>query len=263
MFSIITPSLNQGRFLKDCIQSVAGQTSVKEHLVLDGKSTDGSHEVLSEQIRFLKNVRWIRSIDSSQSDALNKLVESATGEWVGWLNADEMYLDKALDLVVERLSNTDADVVYGECIRRTETLNEDHYLSSYPFSLTLLKKYGCYIPSSSFFVRLEILNQLTKPVFNQDLEYIMDWELYLRISSITKRFEFIPRPLSIFHVHSEQKTNAKNQLAASIERNRLRQDLNLNKKHLDPNGLIAHRLRKIIYGSYLRQIKFKFSNTLS
>jgi glycosyltransferase involved in cell wall biosynthesis len=85
-FTIITPSLNYGRFLGECLESVACQDGINfEHFVLDGGSTDDSAAVAT---RF-PQVTWIQEADEGMSDAINKGFDRAKGDWVIWLNADD------------------------------------------------------------------------------------------------------------------------------------------------------------------------------
>ena len=92
-FTIITPSLNYGHFLGDCLGSVASQDGVNlEHLVIDGGSTDESAEVASK----FPHITWLQGPDEGMSDAINKGFDRATGKWVMWLNADDRLKPDAL-----------------------------------------------------------------------------------------------------------------------------------------------------------------------
>ena len=119
-FTIITPSLNYGHFIGECLESVAGQVDDSkaekicgieiEHIVIDGGSTDESAEVVA---RF-PHVKWIQESDDGMSDAINKGFDKATGEWVMWLNADDRLKPGSLEKMVAELDKTNADVVYGD-----------------------------------------------------------------------------------------------------------------------------------------------------
>ena len=79
-FTIITPSLNYGRFLGDCLESVAAQQGVTlEHLVIDGGSTDNSAAVAAE----FPNAVWSCGKDGGMSEAINKGFDKATGNLEG------------------------------------------------------------------------------------------------------------------------------------------------------------------------------------
>ena len=81
--SIITPSLNQGEVIGDCLESVRAAAAVAgtpvEHLVVDGGSTDQTLEVLGSQ----SHARWISGKDNGQTDAINKGLRQTSGEVIG------------------------------------------------------------------------------------------------------------------------------------------------------------------------------------
>jgi glycosyltransferase involved in cell wall biosynthesis len=94
LISIVTPSFNQGRYIRESLGSVATQSGGPvEHIVMDGGSSDGSVEVLQEFAADRKNahLHWVSEEDRGQSHALNKGFRLAQGEYIGWLNADDRY----------------------------------------------------------------------------------------------------------------------------------------------------------------------------
>jgi glycosyltransferase involved in cell wall biosynthesis len=106
--SIITPSLNAGRYIEGAIQSVLqqGHPGV-EHVVVDGDSTDGTLEILK---RF-PHLKWVSEPDRGQGEAMNKGFRLSTGEIIGYLNADDYYLPGALDAALAALEHGAAFVV--------------------------------------------------------------------------------------------------------------------------------------------------------
>jgi glycosyltransferase involved in cell wall biosynthesis len=69
-----------------------------ELVVIDGDSTDGSLEIIRKYERFISF--WISEKDDGQTSAINKGIKMATGELVGWQNADDLYLPGAFAAVV-------------------------------------------------------------------------------------------------------------------------------------------------------------------
>src|SRR5262245_66496307 len=97
--SIVTPSYNQGKFIKATIDSVLGQDYPQiEHLVMDGGSTDETGEIL-RQYRDSR-LQWVAEPDNGQSSALNKGLLCADGEILAYLNSDDLYLPGALFCVL-------------------------------------------------------------------------------------------------------------------------------------------------------------------
>lgn len=197
-FSIITPSFNQGRFLRDCIESVRAQQGVEaEHIVVDACSTDATVAILREY----PHLSWVSEPDWGQTDAINKGFLRATGDWVMWLNADDFLLPCALRQVAEFAGpRPQADVIYGDCDFVDATGQTVGQKREGDFSFWMLLFYGTYIPSTATFFHRRILEagQLLNPSYkvNMDLEY------YLRLADSGRQFLHLPEVLGCFRWHS-------------------------------------------------------------
>ncbi len=98
--SIVTLSFNQREYLQEAIESVLGQNyPALEHIVVDPGSTDGSRELLQRYAPRISQL--IFEPDNGPSDGLNKGFSRASGEVLGFLNADDLLLPGALHRVAE------------------------------------------------------------------------------------------------------------------------------------------------------------------
>ena len=112
--SVVTPSFNSGRTIRETLESVARQDYPHvEHIVVDGGSTDGTRELLKSY----PHLRWVSEKDEGHYHAMNKGIVMATGEAVGILNADDCYCEGILAKVATALqAHPEWDALFGDFI---------------------------------------------------------------------------------------------------------------------------------------------------
>lgn len=196
-FTVITPSLNYGRFLDDCLSSVGNQSGVSlEHLVFDGGSTDDSAEVAARY----PSVIWSREKDSGMSAAINKGFERAQGDWVIWLNADDRLKPGSLAKILIELRQSDADVIYGDYDFIDEPGNVIRHMKVPRWSAFVHIYHHCYVPSTAAFYRNSTV--IGKGLrLREDFRYVMDGEFYARLDSIGRKFKHVPLNIADFRMH--------------------------------------------------------------
>lgn len=113
--SIVTPSLNQARYIEETIRSVLLQNYPNlEFIVIDGGSTDTSLQVIRKYEAFIDH--FVSEADKGQTDALNKGMRLATGEILAFINSDDYYLPGAFAAVAQQFNAApEADLIYGGC----------------------------------------------------------------------------------------------------------------------------------------------------
>jgi glycosyltransferase involved in cell wall biosynthesis len=196
-FTIITPSLNYGRFLDDCLKSVAAQSGVSlEHLVIDGGSTDESSEVAVKY----PHVTWIQESDEGMSDAINKGFARAKGEWVMWLNADDRLKPGSLEKMAAELMNSNADVVYGNWDFIDERVGFLRHVIAPRWSLFVHVHHHCYIGSTAAFYRRSTVIDAGHRL-RKDFHYVMDGEFYARLHAAEKSFSHVNVTVADFRLH--------------------------------------------------------------
>src|SRR5579872_2956802 len=113
LVTIVTPSYNQGRFIRATIESVLTQDYPNiEYIIMDGASTDETADVVRP---YLDRLTFVSEPDRGQSHAINKGFARARGEIVAWLNSDDLFLPGAVRRAVEAFrAAPQSGVVYGE-----------------------------------------------------------------------------------------------------------------------------------------------------
>lgn len=197
-FTIVTPNLNGGRFLADCLAGVAAQQGVEfEHLVMDGGSTDDSAAIVA---RF-PHARWLQEPDAGMSDAINKGFERARGEWAMWLNSDDRLVPGALAEVLRFAGeHPGADVVYGAIDFIDESGAFLRSVKGVAWSRFIHVHHHCLIPSTACFLRRATVTDAGFRL-RTDFHYVMDGEFYARLDAAGKRFLHLPVRLAEFRLH--------------------------------------------------------------
>src|SRR6266536_4673227 len=113
LVTIVTPSFNQGSFIRATIESVLSQDyPLVEYIIMDGGSTDETASVVKD---YASRLTFISEKDRGQSHAINKGFQMARGGVVAWLNSDDLYLPGSVRTAVETLENSPAaGAVYGD-----------------------------------------------------------------------------------------------------------------------------------------------------
>jgi GT2 family glycosyltransferase len=182
--TVVTPALNARATIERALRSVAEQDHPDvEHVVVDGGSTDGTLDLL----RRAPGVRFVSEPDRGLSDAMNKGLGLATGDVVGWLNADDFYLPGALAEAARAFEeHPDAGWVTGIClivdehdreIRRPITAYKRALLRRYSLPSLLVQNF---VMSPATFVRTDALRAVGG--FDERFRYSMDYDVWLKLA---------------------------------------------------------------------------------
>lgn len=193
--SIITVCFNSAETIADTMQSVATQTHPDiEHIVIDGASVDNTLAIVRAFPSRLSQL--VSEPDAGIYDAMNKGLRLATGEFVGFLNADDMLAGpNAVARIAAAASRATPDAVYGDLSyvhkdRPTEVLR---YWSSGAFDANRLR-YGWMPPHPTFYVRRATLKSFGQ--FDLRFRIAADYDFMLRyLSQPNVRVAYSPEVL--------------------------------------------------------------------
>jgi glycosyltransferase involved in cell wall biosynthesis len=204
LVSIVTPSLNQGRFIEDTIRSIAAQDHPRiEHIVCDGGSTDQTVAIL-ERYRQKGSLTYTSGSDGGQTAAINAGLARSRGDIVTWLNSDDAYVatDAVSTIVRAFHDRPHVDFVYGDFIEIDENnMLQRVFLRPATFSRERLLRIG-YISQPATFFRRHVVDQLQ---LDPSLRYAMDLDYWLRASAAGFRFVHIRKIVAAERLHHEAK----------------------------------------------------------
>jgi glycosyltransferase involved in cell wall biosynthesis len=201
--SIVIPSFNAEKTIKETLESIISQGEHVEIVVQDGMSKDKTLEIISE---FERHVRLFSESDQGQSDALNKGISRSSGDLVGWLNADDIYMPGSLQQVLRVAEmHPEIDVFYGDhrIIDGEGNLIREYHVSDWTGRNAFTN--GINVWSGSIFFRRRVFDDYG--LFDTSLSYCMDLEFLMRISQSVKAMH-IPSVLAAFRVHEASKTGS-------------------------------------------------------
>ena len=239
--SIITVCRNAESTIADALESVSSQRfSRVEHIVIDGASQDKTVEIAQSYPHISK---LISEKDQGIYDAMNKGLQLATGDVIGILNADDLYVDDSVLLDVARqFQDQTVDAVYADLIY-VDFKNTNHITRTWKagsYSLNSIYN-GWMPPHPTFFVRKSVYDKLGG--FNTSLISAADYELMIRfLLKHSIKAKYLPRTIIKMRRGGISNASLTNRLRANRE-DRMAWKINGLKPH--PFILILKPLKKL------------------
>ena len=180
LVSIIVPSYNQGKFIKQTIDSVLQQDYRPiEVIIIDGASKDATLDVLHEYDG-VPEVKWISEPDSGVVEAVNKGFARASGELGGIQSSDDCYLAGAVRQGVDALrGDLSLGFVFGDIIKIDAEGKELSRSSLKEFSMENVLSVITWIPQPSTFFRMDLAKTLGG--WREEVPYAADTDLWMRM----------------------------------------------------------------------------------
>jgi hypothetical protein len=170
--SIITVTKNSEKYLEKNILSVHKQKYKNyEHIIIDGKSTDKTIDIINKHKRKIKY--FISEKDSGLYDAMNKGIKKSTGDIIGILNSDDIYYNKTLSIVNKYFNKYQKlDFLFGSVYK--------HKLLHGYFPKKIKWTFGFYSTHSiGFFIKKKAHKKVGS--YNTKYKYSADYDLFYRL----------------------------------------------------------------------------------
>jgi glycosyltransferase involved in cell wall biosynthesis len=207
LISIVIPTFNHVNYLSKALESVLHQTYTNwEAIVIDNHSTDDTGKVIDKfndhRIKYLK-IQNNGVIAKSR----NIGIKSAKGDWVAFLDSDDLWTNDKLKTCIESINNQ-VDLIYHDLEVRSNKrtffkgkINKTRQLKK-PVLIDLLVN-GNAISNSSVIVRKKILIKIGLMDENKELIAAEDYNTWLKISKFTDQFLYLPKKLGFYYIHYE------------------------------------------------------------
>lgn len=202
--TIVTPSFNQGNFIRETIESILSQNYDNlEYFIIDGGSTDNTLEIIEEysnQINY-----WVSEKDKGQSDAINKGVSRATGELFAWVNSDDILLPNCLQKIAEcYLQNERVDIIHSNSVY-IDSRSCINKMVRVPKQTLFFANHGVWsIPQPSVFYKTETFKRVG--YLNEQYQLSMDLDLWMRFVRSKCTICYIPQYLGAFRWQEQSKS---------------------------------------------------------
>jgi glycosyltransferase involved in cell wall biosynthesis len=199
-FSIVTISYNQGKYLKECIDSVLSQKSVDfEYIIVDPGSVDGSRELINSY----KEIKKVFKKDNGPAEGLNNGFKEASGDYFGFINADDYLLPQSLFKVQQEIIKSRSSFLSGNGLIKKQD-NQFKFIKPSKMSMNkmLYNSAIFFQPSTFFSSRLyHMING-----FNHSNQSCWDYELFVDFLSTNAKHHIFDENLSVFRWHSDSIT---------------------------------------------------------
>lgn len=218
--SIVTVSFNSAKTIKDTLHSVARQDYKNiEHIIIDGASTDPTIDIVNREGKHVATV--LSEPDSGIFDAMNKGLNLATGDVIGFLNSDDMLAHtSSIAEIVKCFQNKPVDCVYGDIIL-VDPVNVSRivrYWRPGPHVTGACAK-GWMAPHPTFYVRRDALVRIGG--FNTEYSLQSDFDLMIRLFEQERIFStYLPQSLVIMRMGGATTGSIRNIIRGNVEASR-------------------------------------------
>jgi len=209
-FSIITATYNNQNTIGDTINSLASQTYENiEHIIIDGASTDNTLSAIKKTGKKVSKI--ISEPDKGIYDALNKGIKNATGTFIVFLHADDIFSDNTIiEKAAKLLTESKTESLYGDLqyVAKENTDKIIRYWKSGNFTYSKLKK-GWMPPHPTFFVKKEIYDKYG--LFDTNFKIAADYDIILRFLGKYKiSTTYLPEVMIKMRIGGKSNKNIKN-----------------------------------------------------
>jgi glycosyltransferase involved in cell wall biosynthesis len=202
--TVVTPSLNQGVFIGETIESVLAQEyEALNYWVVDGRSSDNTLAIL-QSFDHQPNFHFASEADEGQAAAIHKGWQRGQGDILAWLNTDDLYRPNAISRVAKAfVQNPDAVMVCGSAALIDEAGRPLGRIDSPYLDLEKILALTDFLPQPAVFMQAEAVRAVGG--LNTTLDYAFDFDLFLRLAAFGS-IHYLEEELAAYRWHEGAKT---------------------------------------------------------
>lgn len=263
--SIVIPSFNQGKYIKETIDAILSQDYRPiEVIVMDGASTDQTVEIL-KTYEGAKELHWVSEPDGGVVDAVNKGLKKVKGQIVAIQSSDDIYKPYAFSTIVDMSkSHPDVGFIYGEA----EYIDAESKIigksEAGAYSLCNFLTRDTFVLQSSAFFRREFIAVLGG--WRPEYSYAPDNDYWMKICLRTKVLK-LGDILSSYRYHEDQRDKEGNKPARDWERmireSKDIRSLSFNLRRAATAGIYRTKLRYISEDAWIRRHLYAYASLMS
>lgn len=210
--TLITATFNSAISIKTCLESVVSQDYKDlEYLIIDGKSSDDTLKIVKDYQQKYPNIKLVSEKDYGIYDALNKGIQLATGDVVGFVHSDDLLANNHIvSDIVNQLQNEQLDGVYGDLqyVDKVDLNKVIRLWKSCAFKLSLLKQ-GWMPAHPTLFLKKEVYEK--HGLFDLTYKIAADYDFMLRVlKDNSLKFGYLPKVFTKMRVGGASNRSIKN-----------------------------------------------------
>lgn len=199
LVSVIIPTYNNAKYLRECIESVLNQSYGNlEIIVVDDGSDDETKNIAADYPK----INYLFQTNKGLANARNTAIKKSCGKYVFFLDSDDILLkDSISELVCETSKDNSIDVVYGKAVHFRENSSQQfHIKHEYheKFIFYDLLGYGNFIAIGTALVKMQVFD---KYMFSDRFRRFEDLDFWLRLSYGGLNFKYLDRFLAKIRIH--------------------------------------------------------------
>lgn len=193
--SVITINYNNKEGLHRTIDSIRNQATHNfEYIIIDGGSTDGSVDIIKENVDIIDY--WVSERDHGIYEAMNKGVRAAKGMFLQFLNSgDWLNSSDVLKLTLPHLTD-EIDLLSGYTVRRTQDGRYFREKAGSPDFMTVVSMFEAPLSHAGSFIRRQLL--VNRP-YDEQYRIVSDWKFFMEASLFDNiRYQHIDLDIAVF-----------------------------------------------------------------